>query len=325
MSTNLTSVSVRFQKAAESLKLQDSEVPKLKEALSAIGIEEDEDGLKYLNSKVISPEDLIEILTKNFEVKGKFCIKAAAMYLKGDDPFEADEPTVVKTEIGVSENTTTDALVQFIQANKPIGQMTDAELLAMWVTNRDEAMEQELARRAKGQAFIVLKAGKHLPGKEQVDTEYTLELLKAARKRTNPTIVPYEGNTFATVYKITELNINDRIIEMCPVCGEILWKGYCGACDSNFSGVGDDERAYVSLVANSGKMNPKSSSDRKALVVCSGKGIDALKQDWPILASTFDELKVTGTLPKLKKIADRPSQAPNPVQDPFHISGNRKF
>jgi hypothetical protein len=323
--TNLSFVSARFQKAAESLKLQDSEVPKLKEALSAFGIDEDGAGLKYLNSRVISQEDIVEILTKNFEGKGKFCIKAASMYLKGEDPFGEETPKVVKPDNGVSSDTSSSAIIEFIQANKPIGQMTDTELLTMWNTNRDENMEQELNRRSRSQAFIVLKPGKHIPGKEIVDIAYSLELLKAARKRTNPTIVPYEENTFATVYKITELNINDRIIDTCPICGEILWKGYCSACESNFSGVGDDERAYVKLVVDAGKINPKSASDRKALGVCASKGIDSLKAEWPGIAKQFDELKVTGNLPKLKRIADRPAQVPVELKDPFHVSGKRQF
>jgi hypothetical protein len=320
--TNLTSVSARFQKAAEALKLHDSEVPKLKEVLSAIDIEEDESGLKYLNSKVVTHEDLQNTLQGSFGDKGLFCVKAAAMYLKGDNPFEDEPPVVVKPDNPESGNSSNEALIQFIQANKPIGQMTDAELLSLWNKNRDEATEQELSRRAKGQPFIVLKSGTQIPGKEEIDTEYTLEMLKSARKRSNPTIIPYEGNTFASVYKIAELNLNDRIIEMCPICGEILWKGYCSACDSNFAGIGDDERSYIKLVVDSGKINTKTASDRKAVVVSAQKGIDDLKITWPGIFKEFEELRLTGSLPKLRKIANRPAQAP---ADPFHVSGNRQF
>jgi len=316
--TSLASITARFQKAAESLKLQDSEVPKLKEVLSAIGIEEDDSGLKYLNSRMVTQEDLQNVLQEHFGDKGLFCVKAAATYLKGKDPFEDEPPVVVKAESG---NTSNEALIQFIQANKPIGQMTDADLLNLWDKNRDEATEQELNRRAKGQPFIVLKSGTQIPGKEEIDIEYTLEMLKSARKRNNPTIIPYEGNTFASVYKITELNLNDRIIETCPICGEILWKGYCSICDSNFAGVGDDERAYVKLVADSGKINTKTASDRKAVVVSAGKGIEDLKVTWPGIFQEFEELRLTGNLPKLRKIANRPAKA----ADPFHVAGNRQF
>jgi hypothetical protein len=321
--TILTSVSARFQKAAESLKLQDSEVPALKELLSSHGIAENDEGLKYLNSRVIGQEDLVEILQKSYAGKGKFCVKAAAMYLKGEDPFGEESHEVKKSETSVSCDSSSAAIIEFIQANKPIGQMTDPELLALWDKNRDNTTEQELNRRAKGQPFIVLKAGTQVPGKEQVDFDYTIEMLKSSRKRSNPTIIPYEENTFASVYKISELNLNDRIIEMCPICGEILWKGYCSACDSNFAGVGDDERSYVKLIVDSGKINNKSVSDRKAVVTSASKGVEDLKITWPGLFKEFEEHRLTGNLPKLRKIANRPSAAP--VADPFHTSGNRKF
>jgi hypothetical protein len=322
MSTDLTSVSVRFEKAAESLKLQDSEKPKLKEILLEYGIEENDGGLKYLNSRVISQEDLIEILEKHFKDKGKFCIRAAAMYLKGDDPFAEDRKVDTAPEVSELKIPSNVALIEFIQANKPIGQMTDSELLSLWDKNREMLTEQELNRRAKGQPFIVLKSGTQIPGKEVIDLEYTLEMLKSARKRTTPSIIPYVNNTFASVYKISELNLNDRIIELCPICGEILWKGYCSECDSNFAGIGDDERSYIKLIVDSGKINTRTASDRKAVVVSASKGVEDLKVTWPGIVKEFEELRLTGNLPKLRKIANRPSKAP---ADPFHVSGNRQF
>jgi hypothetical protein len=322
MSIDLTSVSVRFEKAAESLKLKDLEVPKLKQILNDHGISEDDSGLRYLNSMMVTQEDLQNVLQVNFDGKGMFCVRAAATYLKGQDPFEEVLPVIVKPEAQESGSSSNSALMEFIQANKPIGQMTDSELLSIWDKNRSEQTEQELNRRAKGQSFIVLKSGTQIPGKEAIDIEYTLEMLRSARKRTNPTIIPYLDNTFATVYKISELNLNDRVIELCPLCGEILWKGYCAECDSNFAGIGDDERAYVKLIVESGKINNKTASDRKAVVVSAAKGIDDLKCTWPGIIKEFEELRLTGNLPKLRKIANRPSKAP---ADPFHVSGNRQF
>jgi len=229
---------------------------------------------------------------------------------------------IVKPDNVQSENSSTSAIIEFIQANKPIGQMTDVELLTLWDKNREESIEQELNRRAKSQAFIVLKPGTQIPGKEEIDIEYTLEMLKSARKRNNPTIIPYKDNTFASVYKISELNINERIIELCPICGEILWKGYCSKCDSNFAGIGDNERSYVKLVVDSGKINTKTASDRKAVVVSAAKGMEDLKITWPGILKEFEELKLTGNLPKLRMIANRPASIP---ADPFHVAGNRQY
>ena len=326
MSIDLTTIAARFSKAAESLKLQESELPVLKGMLSKVGIEEDDTGLKYLDSRVITSEDLIEILSGTFSERGKFCIKAAAMYLKGVDPFEQSPLNVVKVDVPAPpSNPSLDAIAQFIQATKPIGQMTDPELLALWIKDRNELCENELTRRAKNQPFIVLKSGTNVPGKEEIDVEYTLEMLRSARKRSNPKIIPYKDNTFASVYKISELNLNDRIIEICPICGEVLWRGYCEKCNSNFAGIGSDERAYVRLIAESGNFQSISVSDRKAVLTSAAKGIDDLKLTWPSIIKKFEELKLTGDLPKLRMIANRPAQVPADVKDPFHVSGKRQF
>lgn len=325
MSIDLTSIAARFSKAAEALKLQESEVPVLKEMLSKVGIEEDDTGLKYLNSRVITSEDLVEIISGTFSERGKFCVKAAASYLKGVDPFDTSTLQVTKLDAPVTPNPTVDALVQIIQASKPVGQMTDPELLALWDKDRSEHSENELNRRAKGQPFIILKSGTNVPGREEIDVEYTLEMLKSARKRNNPKIVPYRDNTFASVYKISELNLNDRIIEICPICGEVLWRGYCEKCNSNFAGIGNDERAYVRLIAESGKFQTSSVSDRKAVLTSAAKGIEDLKITWPSIFKRFEELKLTGDLPKLRMIANRPAQVPVDIQDPFHVSGKRQY
>lgn len=325
MSIDLTSIAARFSKAAEALKLQESEVPVLKEMLSKVGIEEDDTGLKYLNSRVITSEDLVEIISGTFSERGKFCVKAAASYLKGVDPFDTSTLQVTKLDAPVTPNPTVDALVQIIQASKPVGQMTDPELLALWDKDRSEHSENELNRRAKGQPFIILKSGTNVPGREEIDVEYTLEMLKSARKRNNPKIVPYRDNTFASVYKISELNLNDRIIEICPICGEVLWRGYCEKCNSNFAGIGNDERAYVRLIAESGNFQTSSVSDRKAVLTSAAKGIEDLKITWPSMFKKFEELKLTGDLPKLRMIANRPAQVPVDIQDPFHVSGKRQY
>lgn len=314
-SLDLSTVSVRVSKASEILKVEDKTA--LEAALKKSGIDNDSVGINLLDSEIVTSELLENIIKDVFSDIGTFQIKAAVKYLKGEDPFNATHLNDKDCDV------TSNAVIQYIQANKPIQQMSDIDLLTLWGKNRDPETENELHKRSKGQPFIVLIPGKHVAGKENLDVSLTIELLRSARKRVNPTIVPYEGNTFATVYRITELNLNDRIIETCPICGEILWKGYCEKCDSNFAGMGDEERAYIKLVVDAGKIQKQSSSDRKALVVCASKGLDDLKNEWPSIVLTFDELRLTGNLPKFRQIANRPAKAP--VQDPFFSSGHRKF
>jgi hypothetical protein len=315
--SKLSTVSERIAKASEVLKASDTTT--IEKILKEIGIEKNEMGLNLLNSDVATYELLESSISSVFNGSGLLLVKTAVKYLKGVDPF-----CTHKEEISTSSSDPdSNALIQYIRANKPVQQMSDSELMGLWDKNKDPEVENELSKRAKGQAFIVLIPGTYMPGKENIDIELSLELLKSARKRNNPTIIPYIGNTFASVYKINELNLNDRIIEICPICGEILWKGYCESCNSSFAGVGDDERAYVKLIVDSGKIQSNSVSDRKAIVVSAAKGIDDLKVTWPGIYKTFEELKLTGNLPKLRKIANRPATLP--VQDPFNVSGNRKF
>lgn len=321
MSTSiLSSISARVEKAAGTLKVTTDEILKV---LETNGIENNDEGLKYLNSRLVTLEMLQQFLFDGFKDRPLVKLTAAATYLKGEDPFAEEIPD--KKPEPVAQETpqpTTSSIIELIQTSKPIGNLRDDELLILWSKNRDVSYETELSKRAKGQAFIVLKPGKHIPGQEDIDISLSLELLKSARRRINPTIVPYAGNTFQSVYKISELNINDRIIETCPICGEILWKGYCSSCDSNFAGIGDEERAYIKLIIDSGKINPKTASDRKAVLVSAAKGLNDLSVTWPSIMKNFEELKATGNLPKLRRIADRPSTAP---ADPFHVHGNRTF
>ena len=104
---------------------------------------------------------------------------------------------------------------------------------------------------------------------------------------------------------------------MCPLCGEVLYKGYCDKCESNFSGIGYDERAYLSLISASGNMKLESFSDRRALIASATKGIDDLKKTWPSIQVTFDSLKSTSSLPSLKKIRTLPNIVKQ--SDPFNV------
>lgn len=313
---DLSSVSLRIKEASSVLGLQDHS--KLLAILNSIGVDTGSLGLGLLDSGICTQEYIEGILSTDFKDTGILLIKAAAQYLKGIDPFEKKQEAPQ-----IESSTEANVLLEYLRINKPIAQMRDDELITVWSTNRDSEIENELHKRSRGQAFIVLKSGKHTPGKEEIDIPQSLELLKNARKRVNPSIIPYENNTFATVYKISELNINDRIIETCPICGEILWKGYCPSCEMSLASIGSDERSYVKLVVDSGRVNVKSAGDRKALVVSAGLGLDDLKVTWPGIFKQFEELKATGNLPKLRRIADRPAKMQ--TQDPFHVAGNRQY
>lgn len=308
---SLNDLSVRIEKAAEILA---SDLQSITETLAKLGVSNDPNGLRLLNAQITTPDILEKALSAEIP-RGTLQIRAAASYLKGIDPFQQQEPVKATTDPVV------EAITQAVQANKPIQQMKDKELLELYIQDRSFEVEQELHKRSRMQPFIILQEGKFEPGKELINLNESLELLKAARKRNNPTIYPI-GNKVVTVYRITELNLSDRIIEICPICGETLYKGYCQKCQVNFTGIDDDTRAYLYLIAKEPTFNVHSFSDRKAVYTSATKGLEDLKVTWPSLVQIFEEQKITNNLPKLRHIQPRPSSQ---VMDPFHVTGNRQY
>jgi hypothetical protein len=304
---------LRAQKVAE---LTGVDVQEILEFLQKIGIDDTEQGIQLLDSDVASAETLeteFSVFTKVPTLKRK----AAVAILKGSNPF-GRAPEDKKVPV-----VNVDAIADALKAHRNIAQMKDRELIEIYDKDRDFEVEQELNRRAKGQRFVVLNGEKYEPGKEAIDIETSTELLKKIRKGfVVPTVIPGKDNKFFPVYRITELNPEDRIVELCPICGEILYKGYCDKCQVNFSGVGEDERAYVKLIVACEHFNSKSFSDRKAVHASASKGLEDLMITWPSIRPTFEELKLAGNLPKLRMIKNIPTE---PVADPFHVSGHRTF
>jgi mRNA-degrading endonuclease YafQ of YafQ-DinJ toxin-antitoxin module len=329
----------RVQKAAEILKTKQSVVEK---ALEVVGIEIDDDLADSLldaestTEKMLSDEitKVMSATTEDHVDPKPARVAAAVAVLKGRDPFKkADAETSGKAEdtkvfLDSSGSTLTETMGKIAVAlsvdNRLPSQLKDHELLARYVAERDYECERELDLRAKGQPFIVLKdVGKHEPGKEPIDVEESLALLKRARRgKVNNTIVPY-GDKVANVYRVTELNMDDRKVELCPICGESLYKGYCEKCEMSFQTIGKFERAYMKLIVDhSGRFQRDSFADRKALHASAVKGLDDLRSTWPSMSKLFDDLKESDDLPKLVIIGNRPSRR---VADPFHVAGNRSY
>lgn len=312
----LISFSDRIFKSTELLSV---EVESLTQDLKKSGIEDNSTGLLLLDAETTTIDDLVGILESGC-ANGipKLKLKAAAAILKGEQLEKTAPPSKQKMPV-IDASSQFQTFAEIVKANRPIEQWGDRELIEKYAQDKEGSIEQELHRRVKGQNFVVLKPGKYEPGKEEIDIDLTMELLKSSRKRTNPSMIPTDGKVLP-VYKITELNPQDRIVELCPFCGETLYRGYCDQCELNFSPIGDDERAYINLVSESPKFNKNSFSDRKAVYVSAQKGLEDLKQTWPSFFKKFEELKVTNNLPKLRVIMNRPS-----VADPFFQDGNRSF
>jgi len=356
MSASNSIVVSRIESAAEVLRCPKKD---LTAYLERNGITETDVGLKLLNASTTTFDDLKDIIWDLGP--SAIAVKAAVSILKGSEdnvpvlkidkdpgasePYSYDpaasgsynftiptvfhngsENTVTATAGATSANITvspssTEAFVRYLRDSRPIQQLKDRELLELYIAERDYEVEQELHRRARYQHFIILQNGKHEPGKEVIDVEASMDLLRSSRRRTNPAMIPM-GDTVVPVYRITELNPEGRLVELCPICGDILYKGYCEKCELNFQGVGDHERAYARLVVDSGKFKKDSHSDRLALWRSASKGIKDMRKTWPSIQKVFDERKLTGDLPKLRVMENRPSSQ---VADPFHVAGNRTY
>ena len=322
--TNAT-LDSRISKVSEFLKVKPEDVTK---ALEDLGIENSNEGLSLLDASTTTEEYLIDSLkTVSFTSSqgGTLIInrpvptlklRAAVAILKGKDPFNTVQETKAEPSNAVA------AVVEILKEQRPIEQLKDKELLEMYVKDRTIEAEQELDKRSKHRRFIVLKPGKYEPGKEEIDTEASLDLLKKARKMVIPEVVSLEAGKLRPTYFITSLNLQDRIVEHCPICGNILFNSYCASCDLDFKSIGMDERAYIHLITEKSSFEKKSHSDRKAVYASASKGIEDLRNTWPSVASKFDELKATDNLPKLKFIKPTISET---KMDPFYRDGNRSF
>ena len=318
----------RIKKAAEVLKVPQSEVEGVLK--SEFGIESNDEGLMLLDAQTTTEQYLLDALNKLTWPKLK--ILAVVAILKGRDPFSKVENAVQSTNDGSVKQPPKDTLIEspsviaqtVVELTKSLRdpkQMKDKELLELYDKERDYEVEQELHRRANFQYFIVLKSSSDKSGKKDIDIEMSLELLKRSRRMVNPSLVR-QGEIFVNVYRITELNPEDQIVDLCPFCNEITYKGYCEKDNADFSGCGDDEKAYIKLITEVESFNKASKSDRDAVLVSAGKGISDLRKTWPKVSRKFDELKLLNDLPKLRKSRTLPSQRP---ADPFHVSGNRSF
>jgi len=300
----------------------------IEEKLTGSGVKDNEYGIKLLESAVVTIEDIVRVLSTIPGYEHDLSLRAAASILKGQDPFSKEPVNIVGPATDATVTPTATVIVNALKEFRTISQMKDRELLELYIeehakTGPSIEIEGELQKRSRNNPFVILRDEKHAPGEVLIDLEQTLSQLHRARKGyTVPTLVPGIDGKIVRVYRINELNPDDRIVELCPICGEILYKGYCSKCELNFAGVQDDERAYVHMIALSPNFNAKSHSDRKALHASATKNLEDLRVTWPSIAPTFDDLKLTNNLPKLRMIKNIPAVQ---VADPFHVSGNRAF
>jgi hypothetical protein len=301
-----------ISKAAQTLEIP---LTSLTDILLKAGVPDDDIGYKLLKAKTTTETYLADLLRKGFPDTADLKVFAAASILKGNDPFEEESIKEIKDAPTI--------ILEALTANRTPAQMKDQELLELYAKDRDYEIEQELHKRARFKRFIVLVPGKgaQSPGKEVIDIDKSLDLLKKARKMEIPQVASFDGKILQ-VFRITELNPEDRKTELCPICGKPLFQGYCQDCGLDFGGIGMDERSYIRLVTKKETFNVSSFSDRRAIHASATKGLEDLKLTWPSVAPEFDDLKVSNNLPQLVIMKPVLSEK---KKDPFHVDGNRSY
>jgi len=309
--------SIISSRIAEASKILGTPKSLLKKALGIVGVSVDDVGFSLLQSPAVTTDYLLNVLTGPLkDVTGKdtpsIKVRVACDILKNGSAEEKEEEKPAKTE---SKSTNDLSIAQILNAQRPIKNWKDQELLTSYAESRDEEIALELNRRASGHPFIVLEAGESASETAKINIAVSLDLLKRARKNIVQTSIAVEGGP-VPVYKINELDPESLSAEVCPICGERdLYRGYCDKCMISFDGISDEAKAFIHIVVRKGLIQKDSLSDKQAILKLAKEGMEALRKQWPTVAKDLDAMKDADDLPRLKRRRSTPAQ----FKDPFNV------
>jgi len=176
--------------------------------------------LSMLDSPDVTVENLLRVICKSPKTNNAMKIMKAALQLKGQSLPEISTDKVDELLRRRDEK----------QVSPPISlelpeQMDDRALIERYNEKREQEVSWELERRAKGQPFIVLSPEGER-GTENLNIETTFQLLRTSRKRVNPEVL----DVGVQVYRVRDIDRNNRTVDLCNECGDILYKGWCATC-----------------------------------------------------------------------------------------------
>ena len=256
--------------------------------LEVLGIYKDEDSNAILMSADCTEGDARHVFCENGEPNlpvARFKRVWSILKAKAQDTAEKQPER---------PETASDAIQKMVETLKPIGQWTDAELLAKYGVEASSEIIDELDSRAKGRAFVVFSN----EPENIIDVETTLRMLKEARKRETP--VCYKAaDTLKRLYKAGDFP--SQIYSECPLHpGVLLVDGYCDKCSQSWEGVGELQRQFVRIIQQMGEA-PKDSPGMRQLIMTAMKpGTSELAADYPKVFVRFNDLAAEDKLPSLK-------------------------
>ena len=197
---------------------------------------------------------------------------------------------------------------ELIDRITPVEQYSDKQLLEKYGPSCDSRVELELKIRSEQRPCIIFDE------KTNVNVESSLKLLREARRREVPTTYKNKQGKVYKVYRVGQFP--EQIYTRCPVTGGILMGGYSDGLGVSWE-VSYEAMQFIALLVNEGvKVNALTARDLQKEYI--ENGIDGLKNIFPKIATTFEELKEIGELPNLKtRLSVRDA-----VKDPF---GNKRY
>lgn len=292
------SFSERVEKAAKAAKVDKD---KLLTALSGIGVEpDDEDSLEV--ARVYG--DIEKVFT-DAGAKPARAAMGVDVLIRLDDAEEAEY-------VKLAEQPKSD-VAQLLEAQRPVEQWKDQELVEAYGIDGDLRVTDTLAKRSKGQAFVVFNDD------GSTDVELTVELLRLTRRQTIPEKYPNKDGKLKSVYRIGEFPMT--YVEESPLFEDvILVNGFCQESNLSWANVSIDDRVIVRVAAETVVM-PTDHLSVKQLVERIEKEGDARFLLTGPIEHKYSELENDNRLPRLRrKYSTRKNNG-----DPFHVrtSGHR--
>jgi hypothetical protein len=220
---------------------------------------------------------------------------------------EGSNPSSNKSDVSPDKNFTS-----LIETLKPVSQLSDRELLERYISGNDSETEKELKTRSHDRNFVVFS------GKEQINIDMTLKMLRDARRREMPKTFN-DGTETYILYKIGESP--EQVFEICPVTGDILLDGYSDKIGVKWS-IPLEGRQFAWIMKDQGiemtaltirdvqKTYQEAGAGKNATTEGDSHGIKALKAIYPKIGVIFHDLKITGDLPSLKSSNKKSKQDP---------------
>jgi hypothetical protein len=233
-------------------------------------------------------------------------LKAGVKQAEKTESVEKDESAID------FERLATDLKTGF-ESMKPIGQWTDAELMAKYGPECPDEISEELDRRAKNRPFVAFMD--EVEGIVDVDT--SLRLLKEARKRETP--IHYKtGDALKRLFRAGDFPT--QVYHECPLHKSVLLvDGYCDVCGHSWDGIEEKARQFVRVIADCGEA-PSSGPNIRQLITtarqCRGDLSD-LANDYPKVYTHFKDQEAEGKLPSMKS---RTATQGSRQADPFKPS-----